>query len=200
MPVTLDREPFAAEELGLRTVGQILFHVQKVNRLVVSILIDGAEPDLSRLGALRQSPVLGHSIFIETAEPRQMATEVLEEVEQQLAEADRLKGEAVDLLQRNAAHRAMEKLSGCFSTWQHAQEAVIKIAQLLRIDLEQMRVGTQSLRQLTQDFAEQLRNIRNALEGRDFVSLCDILAYEATETSNRWRDALCIMRTAIQNG
>ena len=200
MAVTIDREPLAVEEMGLQTVGQILYHVQKFNRLVVNILIDGVEPDLSRMGTLRRSLVLGHSIFIETAEPRQMAVEVLEQVEEQLAEADRLKGEAVDLLQRNAAHRAMEKLSGCFSTWHHAQEAVTKTAELLRIDLEQITVGAQSLRELTQDFADQLRQIRTALENRDFVNLCDILAYEATETTNRWRDALLSVRQTIENG
>ncbi len=52
------------------------------------------------MGEVRRSPLNGHTLFIETAEPRAMALEVLCEVEQQLDEADRLKGEAVDLLQR----------------------------------------------------------------------------------------------------
>src|SRR5438105_540758 len=141
MSVTVDHSPLAAEELGLRTVGQVLSHVSRDNRLVVNLLIDGVEPDLGRLGQVKQSPLSGHSIFIETAEPRQIALDVLREVEEQLGEADRLKNDAVDLLSRNNATKAMEKLSGCFSTWYHAQESVLKTAQLLRIDLERVRIN-----------------------------------------------------------
>ena len=44
MSVTVDHQPLQAEKLGLRTVGQVLAHLQKDNRLVVHVLIDGQEP------------------------------------------------------------------------------------------------------------------------------------------------------------
>jgi len=198
MTVTVDHEPLATEKLGLQTVGQVLSHVQRENRLVVNLLIDGEQPDLERMGPLRQASLSGHTIYIETAEPRQMALEVLDEVEAQLREADRLKGEAVDLLQRNAAVRAMEKLSGCFSTWQNAQESVQKTAQLLRIDLSQVRVELRSLSEVLNEFTSQLREIKSALESRDFVTLSDILTYETTQTSTQWLRALGAMRDVIR--
>src|SRR3954469_4340552 len=101
MSVTIDHEPMAAAELGMRTVGQVLSHVQRENRLVVNLLVDGCQPDLTRLGHLRASPLAGHTLFIETAAPQEMALEVIDEVDAQLREADRLKGEAVDFLHRN---------------------------------------------------------------------------------------------------
>ena len=198
MTVTVDHEPLATEKLGLQTVGQVLSHVQRENRLVVNLLTDGEQPDLERMGPLRQASLSGHTIYIETAEPRQMALEVLDEVEAQLREADRLKGEAVDLLQRNAAVRAMEKLSGCFSTWQNAQESVQKTAQLLRIDLSQVRVELRSLSEVLNEFTSQLREIKSALESRDFVTLSDILTYETTQTSTQWLRALGAMRDVIR--
>jgi len=198
MPVTVDRKPLAADELGLRTVGHVLAHLQKDNRLVVHVLIDGQEPDLDRLPAIKQSLLNGHTLFIETADPREMALEVLGEVQTQLNEADRLKTEAAELLQKNQNVKAMEKLAGCFSTWQHAQESVLKTAQLLRIDLTRVVVGKQSLTDLLREFMTQLRTIRTALENRDFVSLSDILMYETTETSAQWRNALQSMRDAIE--
>ena len=152
------------------TVGQVLSHVQHGDRsargggrerLVVNLLIDGEEPDLDRMGDVKRVPLDGHTLFIETAEPRAMALEVLGEVEQQLAEADRLKGEAVDLLQRNAAVRAMERLSGCFTTWQHAQESLLKTAQLLRIDLEAVTIDGRTLAEVVGDFAGQLREVKH---------------------------------------
>lgn len=198
MSVTVDHENLEVEALGLRTIGQVLSHLQKDNRLVVNLLIDGQEPDLDRLPQVRQSPINGHTLFIETAEPRQMALEVIAEVESQLREADRLKGEAVDLLQKSGGGaRAMQKLSGCFSTWHNAQESVVKVARLLRLDLDEVRVEGRSLSALIADFSGQLRQVRQALEARDFVTLGDVLAYEMTETTEQWRGALGAVRDVI---
>ena len=197
MSVTVDHEQLEVEELGLRTVGQVLSHLQRDNRLVVNLLIDGRQPDLDRLPQVRQSPLNGLTLFIETAEPREMALEVIAEVESQLREADRLKGEAVDLLQGGGAVKAMEKLSGCFSTWHNAQESVVKVARLMRIDLEQVGVAGRSLAALIAEFSAQLRQVRQALEARDFVTLGDVLAYEMTETSTQWRGAFGAIRDVI---
>jgi hypothetical protein len=197
MSVTIDHLPLAVEEMGLRTVGQVLAHIQKDNRLVTSLLIDGLEPDLDRIGTVRQSLLTAHTIFIETTDSAKMAIDVLSEVEDQLAETDRLRVSAIESLQRGQASRAMEKLSGCFSTWHIAQDSVLKIAQLLRIDLEALTVWGQPLTDLLQQFTAQLLQIKTALEHRDFVTLCDILTYEATETSNQWRAALSAIRSTI---
>ena len=198
MSVTVDHERMEVEALGLRTIGQVLSHLQRDNRLVVNLLIDGQQPDFDHLPQVRQSPINGHTLFIETAEPKEMALEVISEVETQLREADRLKGEAVELLQKSGGGaRAMEKLSGCFSTWHSAQESVVKVARLLRIDLDAVRVAERSLSDLISDFSGQLRQVRQALEARDFVTLADVLAYEMTETSTQWRDALGAVRHVI---
>jgi hypothetical protein len=91
----------------------------------------------------------------------------------------------------------MEKLSGCFSTWQHAQESVLKTAQLLRLDLAAVRADGQPLTSMVREFADQLRQIKSALENRDFVQLNDILTYEAPQSTARWRGAVTSLRTAI---
>jgi hypothetical protein len=198
MSVTVDHRPLATENLGLKTLGQVLAHLQKDNRLVVHVLIDGEEPDLDHLPQVKQKPVSGHTVFIETADPRQMALEVLDEVSHALDEADRLKTEAADLIQRNQNAPAMEKLAGCFTTWQHAQESVLKTAQLLRIDLAKVRAGEISMHQLFEEFSRQLKQIRTSLENRDFVTLGDLLLYETTQTSAQWRGAIVAMKNTIQ--
>jgi hypothetical protein len=194
MSVTVDDQPLAIEKLGFRTIGQVLSHLQRDNRLVVNVLIDGREPDLEHIPTLRKSPLQGHTLFIETADPRQMAAEVLAEVQANLEDADRLRTEACELLQQNQQSAAMQKLSGCFSIWQHTQEAVLKTAQLLRIDLETATAGRRQLRVLVEDFAQQLRQIKSALENRDFVLLGDILQYEMDESARQWREALAALR------
>jgi hypothetical protein len=199
MPVTVDHSTLRAEELGLKTVGQVLAHLQKERRLVVHVLIDGREPDLRRMGDMRKSALKDHHIFIETADPREMATDILKQVEAQLGEADRIKGEAAKLLQTNQNVRAMEKLSGCLTTWQHAQESLTGTARLLKIDLEKIMVGRQTLTKLMMTFAEQLKRIRASLENRDFVTLSDVLIYETEQTSAEWREALEAIRRNISS-
>src|ERR671938_120275 len=71
--------------------------------------------------------------------------------------------EACDLLQRGSAGKAMEKLSGCFTTWHAAQESVLKTAQLLRIDLAAIRIEGQALADMLAEFTGHLREIRSAL-------------------------------------
>jgi hypothetical protein len=200
MPVTVDHSTLRAEELGLRTIGQVLAHLQKERRLVVHVLIDGLEPDLRRLGDVRKSPLKDHHVFIETADPREMAMDILKQVEAQLGEADRIKGEAAKLLQNNQNVRAMEKLSGCLTTWQHAQESLLGTARLLKIDLEKITVGRRTLTSLIVGFTEQLKRIRTSLENRDFVTLGDVLIYETEQTSAEWREALEVMRRLIGVG
>lgn len=200
MSIIVDQEPLAADVLGLKTVGQVLSHIQRDNRLVVQLLIDGLQPDLDHITSLKQSLLGDRTLYIETANPHEMALEVLTEVESQLSEADRLKSEASDLLQQNQHVRAMEKLGGCFTTWQHAQESVLKTAQLLRIDLQSIRLDRGTLTDLCEEFTTQLRQIKAALEARDFVSLTDILLYETTETTGQWRQAIQSLRTTIALG
>jgi hypothetical protein len=198
MSVIVDDQTLPAEQLGLTTLGQLLNHLQRDNRLVVHVLIDGQEPDLARLPVLRQSPLTGHTLFIETTEPRTMAMDVLMEVEHQLHEADRLSADAVVLLRSNQTVRAMEKLRGCFSTWQHAQESVQKIAKLLRIDLKRIVVDGKPFTDTLESFTQQLRLIKTSLENRDFVSLIDTLVYETSETSSHWQAAINSMRSVIR--
>jgi len=199
MAVTVDSEPLKAEELGLYTLGQVLSHLKRANRLVVHVLIDGQEPNLDRLVEIRKSAVSNHTVFIETTEPKAMAIEILGEVEKQLGEADRLKSEATTLLQKNQNVKAMEKLSGCFVTWQNAQESLQGTAQLLNIDLNQILVADRKISEILSEVADQLKQIKSSLENRDFVTLSDLLIYETTETTSQWQQAVGAMQKLIQS-
>lgn len=199
MSVMVDDKPLAAEQMGLMTVGQVLSHIQQTERrLVVHMLIDGREPELEKLSVVRASPLAGHTLYVETAEPRQMALEILQDIESHLSGTDQMRDECVELLRANITVKALEKLRGCFSAWHHAQESVIKTAQLLRIDLARIIVDGRPFTQVLKSFADQLRLIKSSLENRDYVSLIDTLVYEAADTSANWRSAIRSMRSVIQ--
>ena len=114
MSVTVDQEPLAAEAMGLQTVGQVLSHLQRENRLVVNLVIDGQQPDLSQIGGIRKSLVMGRTLYIETANPSEMVMDVLADVQEHLTDAEKFKADAADLLQQNQVAKAMEKIRRVF--------------------------------------------------------------------------------------
>jgi len=62
-PKTLDPSAsLHAETLGLKTIGQVLSHLQQQDRLVINVLIDGQEPDLNQLGNIKQSTITGRTV------------------------------------------------------------------------------------------------------------------------------------------
>ena len=197
MSVTVDDEPLAADAMGLCTVGEVLAHLRSRNRLVVHLLIDGMEPDLGRLESLRAEALGGHAVFIETIEPQRIATEVFDQVQSLLADADTLRSEAVDHLQAGEHADALKKLGTCFTTWNHTQESIEKIARLLNIDLDRITLDDRTLQSWLADFAAQLGDIRGALEARDYSHLGDILAYEAHNAGDKWRQAIGAMRETL---
>lgn len=197
MSVTVDDQVMPAEELGLKTVGQVLSQLKKGNRLIVNVMIDGQQPDPSRLRMIKKFPLTSHTVYIETADPRQMARQVLDEVEAQLTEAERLKGETTRLLNSNQFAPAIERLGGCFKMWQHAQESLLKTAQLLRVEPERIKVHGRALTELLSEFTTHLRQVRSAIDGRDFATLGELLANKMTRAVEQWRDAIRSFRGVI---
>jgi len=198
MSVTVDNRPLAVEQLGLKTVGEVLSHIQKDRRLAVHILIDGQAPEPGQFGSLRNVELAGHTIYVETADPRQLALEVFDGVADQLEQAEQARQRACDMLARNQPSSALEQLNICLRAWQHAQEAIGKTAALLRIPLQDVRVEDKPISELLEGFASHLRQIRAALEQRDYVMLGDVLTYETETVSARWRQCIATM-TAMVN-
>lgn len=197
MTVTVDSETLPLDELGLYTFGDVLTHIKEQNRLVTHVLIDGRPPDLENVPQLRARNLNGQTVYIETSAPQQIALEVLREIERQMDEAEISRETAIDHLAENLPNKALQKLSGCFTAWQAAQQAIKQVAQLLRVDLDRIQVGSVTLTQALANFASQLRMIRESLESRDYVSLSDILSYEIGQTVAQWRDALTQMRAIV---
>lgn len=198
MPLVIDHQPVATDRPRLATVGDVLTHLQRENRLVVQVLIDGEEPDFEQPAGWRSTSTDAHTVFVETTEPQTMARDVLDEVQQQISDADRLGSEAARLVQAGQHTKAMENLSACFKRWQHVQEAILKISQLLRLDLNRVLLPSgRPVSNFFGIFGAQLRNIRDALEARDYVGLSDALTYELAESVQTWRDSVEAIRAII---
>jgi hypothetical protein len=195
--VVIDDQPFSAIDLGLSTVGAVLNHVKRQNRIVTTMLFDGEEPDLSHLADFRKETLAGHTLYVETCPPSELARDIFDAVDEQLRNTDALRLEAVKQLHDNLPNKAMEKLAGCFSAWQSAQQSVGQVASLMHIDLARVRVGDESLADVLVRFATQLRDIRTALENRDYVLLGDVIEFDAAATTAQWIAAIGQLREMV---
>jgi len=197
MDVQVDSRTLAFNELGLETVGDVLQHLKTSNRLVTHVTIDGQAPDLGSMKQVRRQALRGHTVFFETTEPKRIVDDVIDEIERQMDLAEQTRELAINHLAANEPHKALQKLSGCFTTWHAAQETIDKVAQLLRVDLNLVRIQDVTLQQSLEHFAVQLKAIRQAVEARDYVSLADILQYEIGRTVSQWRDALVQLKSIV---
>lgn len=198
MSITVDDQPVEARQLGVRTVGELLARIADDNRLVVSLMVDGIRPQADALEKLRSQPLEGRVVYIETTEPHQIAGEVIDEARKLLAEAETLRTQAVEHLQNDRPAEAFKRLAVCFRTWGWTRESVEKLSQLLRIDLEQIQLDQQTLAGWLIAFTQQLEEIRQSLEARDYTRLSDVLAYEADATNARWQEALDAIQSTLE--
>lgn len=197
MTLTVDSQHLHLADHGFETLGDVLSHIKSSNRLVTQVLIDGQAPDLTPGSAMRSRRLIDHTIFIETSAPSEIAIDVLDEINRQMDSADAGRSAAIDHLSAGEPNKALQKLSSCFTTWQTAQQAIGQIGQLLKIDLDRVRLDGVSLSDSLNTFAAQLRTVRDALQRRDYVMLSDTLAYEMEPTIRQWRGALAQLRASV---
>lgn len=190
MAVTIDHVPLAAAELGLQTLGQVLSHIRRSNRLVTQVLINGRAPIAADLPTLRQTELEASAVEIETAETAVMVQDAVRQLRTALDDADVQREKAVSALQLGDAVMAMKQLGPCFVTWQHAHGAVVDLAQLANVDASALEIDGVPFDQRVNAFADQLREVKTAIERRDYVMLADVLAYDVPETLAAWRQMI----------
>ncbi len=197
MGVMIDDASLDTLSLGLQTVGDVLGHVARDDRLVVHLTIDGKTPDLDQIDVIRRSLVRDHVVYVETVDPSAIAHEVLAEVDKQLNEAQVLSDQAVANLRQGVYNEALKRLGTCFKSWSLARESLDKVSRLIRLDLETTLVDGTPMSEVIADFAKQLAEIRSALESKDYVMLADTLAFEMKPAAQKWRGALEVVKRSI---
>jgi len=161
-------------------------HLTDSERVVVEVSLDGEELTGQQLENQAQIAVAGREVRFYTADPRALAAETLGQVRQQLQQLDGLQQEAAELLQQDQARAGLQQVGQAVEVWLQTQQAVEHSAQLLGLDLSAMEVDGQSVSQITQNLAEQLKRLKEQLSEGDTVALADALAYEWPETIQQW--------------
>lgn len=197
MHIYVDDQPFAVSDLSSKTIrdiaGEIRDGLLPKGRILVAIFLNSQTTPVppGQIETTLDSPVSQYErVDFQTALPQTLAREVLKQSRALVAEATPICRQAGEILAGGQTARAMEMLGNCFMVWSQVQESMTKSVQLLGMDLAKIDVDGQPADELLQKFADELRQIKEALENRDYVQLSDILQYELQEVAPRWQALL----------
>lgn len=195
MHIYVDDNPYAVSGLAGKTLRQIAMDIRQdlagKKRMLVAIYTDGRLVPSDELEAVLDSPAGRYEkVDFQSAVPQTLAREVLRHAREMVAEAAPLCQQAGELLSGGQTARAMELLGNCIGVWNQVQESLVKSAGLLGLDLARLQVEGGNVNDLMEDFAAQLRQVKEALENRDYVQLSDILQYELPDVAPRWQTLL----------
>ncbi|HEY1687078.1 MAG TPA: hypothetical protein VGG19_20125 [Tepidisphaeraceae bacterium] len=189
MSITIDDQPLAAGEF--KCVGDVLEHVRErdKSRLIVKVLLDGAVPDFT---GLNEQDLKSRTLYVETADRKTLASDALAEAQGILDAADDSRQQAIEELSAGRAKESMPFLNQWLGTWRQAQKALMESAWVVGVDVDKLGISN-----LVGELASQLRQIKTSLESKDYVTLSDILNYEAPGSMERWRHALQCVASQI---
>jgi hypothetical protein len=201
MDIFLDDERYPVDQGGSPTVGQVLQDVlQDVRargRVIASIRCDGVEIVSENIAAVLEEPAAKYArVDFVSSMAGELAIEALSRIQSMLIELDASRTEAVDRLNQGQTQEAMQLLGRYFEAWRQAHEAVLQSARLVGLDLTELQVDDLPVAEIFGQFAEQLRQLKEAFEAKDHVTVADIMNYEADETTQRWIKLIELIKEA----
>lgn len=198
MQILIDEVPC---NMDAGTVGEAIKSASDLardrGRLIVDVTVDGSRLTEADLTSSRRHDEAAEIIRFTSADPVEMVTHAFEDAQDALAEADELQREAAELLQSGQHTVAMDKLNEAVAIWLSVQEAIVKGAQVVGLDLDTVNVGGAPLQDMIHRLNECLKIVRRGLQDRDEIALADTLLYEFPQVVEQWRGLLRDLRARI---
>lgn len=145
---------------------------------------DGLDEVLSRQVAdFRQVELI-------SAEPSHIVLDALNDTRTAFAETFAKLQQAADDLAKGNMAEGLSTFIDCVATWGKMHEAIIQGGTLVGIDFERCVLQGRDILQWLDEVRTKLREIKGAIEARDYVSLGDILRYELDEPLQSWENML----------
>ncbi|MCE9592415.1 MAG: hypothetical protein K8S99_18065 [Planctomycetes bacterium] len=186
MPVYLDDEPLPGQGNDL---GAVLATAQQrlnaAGRVVVEVRIDGQTLNSRELDERGRELAHDTDVRLFSADPRDLASTVLESIRTELDKARESQAEAARLFQHDQPADAMRAVGNVIGVWQTAQQGLLHSTMLVGIDLDQRLFEERAVSEFLNDIIERIRQLRDLIESGDTVGLADTLGYEWPELTNR---------------
>jgi hypothetical protein len=170
------------------------------SEVITSVLVDG-EP----LTAERLSIWKGRSVDefdeaeVEIKSRSSFAAEALQLIADRLLESSSQRDQIVELLGRGHSSEAVQMLPGYLQTWDAVQQNLSGSARLMDVEIESLVIFDNSNPSSPQErsvseqiglLADQLGQVKSAIEAGDLVLLGDVLDYEFSDLSDTWHNML----------
>ncbi len=199
MRVLLDDQPCESEAGSIgEAIAEVASIAEREGRVVVEVIVDGNLWGEEQLKSAETVAGVADELHLKSVDLKDLVCQTLGDASTALTEADTLQRAAAELVQADDHPQAMGKFGEALGIWLAVHEAVMKSADALQIDLAAVNVGQGSVRNCADRFNEQLRALRDTLEGGDPVGLADALAYDLPQAVGEWREALDAMQAYVR--
>lgn len=187
MGIYLDDEmvDLAGTDLG-SVLGAAQQQLQGQGRVVVEVQLDGRTLVGDEVADQQHQSIADAEVRLYSANPRELAGDVLDQVRQRLEDARRLQEEAAASLQQDNSAEALHHISSLIEIWMQTQQAVLYSVAILDIDLDRFRIDGQPMAELAEQLIGQLKTLKQLIGDGDMVALADVLAYEWPGTVDQW--------------
>ena len=169
---------------------------QDRGRTIADVFVDGTRWTDDRLAG-PESANAAEEVLLVTSDPAELVSQALADAAEALGDADTLQREAAELMQADQHVAAMDRLQPAIAIWQAVQQAVVKGAHLVGLDLDTIEVDGTPMKAAIDRLGERLRMIRSALAANDPVGLSDTLLYEMPEVVAEWRALLAHVQVLV---
>lgn len=169
------------------------------NRLVANVARNG-QPLVDReLEEWLTRPLsAADRVDLTTADRWELAADALRDVAERIGEAGPQQVELAGQLNRGQAAEAVARFSEFVSSFQACQQAIAQSSALLERDLTAETYEDRAIRAHLEELATRLREVRDALEARDYVLLADLLHYELPATCQTWTRLLHELADSVE--
>ena len=204
MATFLDDRPFASSSISSQsTVAHVIEAARNdlvgTGRLLIGIRCDGDELSADRMERLIGEPATRFArLDLISDRPQRVVVDILQHARSAFAHTFELVRLAADTLAVGNGE-GMSTLIACVQTWSQVHESVVKGGALLGIRFDELLIQNRSVTAWLGDLVTRLRELRGAIDARDYVLLVDLLRYEFDETLQGWETFLDAFITHVES-
>ncbi len=198
MRILLDDMPC---EVEARTVGEAIDAAAALaedrGRLIVDVTVDGRRWTETDLASPDRHADVAEVVRFTSAPPAELVRQAFADAAEALLDVDELQREAAELLQSDERTVSLDKLNDAISIWLSVREAIVKGAQLVSLDLDQVTVNDVPIGDVIRRLTERLDVVRSTLGRGDEIGLADALLYEFPTVIEEWRGVLAELQRRL---
>ncbi len=169
-------------------------------QLVINLRCDGRDVPAGQMTEILNKSVSDFNrLEVYTGAPGDLVRDAMEQALNALANTAETNQAVADQLTQGQIGEAVEMLAQNLHIWQQIHEALAKSVQMLNIDADKITIEGKSLTEAIGKPKDLLLQIKDALEGRDYVLLADVLQYEFADVSKQWEAILKEVRVYAEH-